>query len=146
MSQFAFSANPKARIVGESDGLIRLICEAGSGQVLGVHMMGPHATDLIAEGRWPSRHDSPPTTWPGQPMLIPHCPKPCSKQPSDSVTPRSTFTLAEEIADTVEHLTDIENEEHSTMAESTNVGIIGCSGEEIPAGTISWLATRRVLE
>jgi dihydrolipoamide dehydrogenase len=50
ISQFAFSANPKARIVGESDGLIRLVCEAGSGRVLGVHMMGPHATDLIAEG------------------------------------------------------------------------------------------------
>jgi uncharacterized metal-binding protein len=32
------------------------------------------------------------------------------------------------------------------MAESTKVGIIACSGEEIPAGTISRLATRRVLE
>lgn len=50
VSQFAFSANPKARILGESDGLIRLVCEAGGGRVLGVHMMGPHATDLIAEG------------------------------------------------------------------------------------------------
>ncbi|MGI6417681.1 MAG: putative zinc-binding protein [Thermoguttaceae bacterium] len=32
------------------------------------------------------------------------------------------------------------------MAERTKVGIIACSGEEIPAGTISRLATRRVLE
>ena len=32
------------------------------------------------------------------------------------------------------------------MAEVTKVGIIACSGEEIPAGTISRLATRRVLE
>ena len=32
------------------------------------------------------------------------------------------------------------------MAEPTKVGIIACSGEEIPAGTISRLATRRVLE
>ena len=32
------------------------------------------------------------------------------------------------------------------MAEATKVGIIACSGEEIPAGTISRLATRRVLE
>ena len=29
------------------------------------------------------------------------------------------------------------------MAESTKVGIISCSGEEIPAGTIARLATRR---
>ena len=32
------------------------------------------------------------------------------------------------------------------MAESTKVGIISCSGEEIPAGTIARLATRRALE
>jgi dihydrolipoamide dehydrogenase len=50
VSQFVFSANPKARILGETDGLVRLICEAGSGRVLGVHVLGPHATDLIAEG------------------------------------------------------------------------------------------------
>ena len=50
VSQFPFSANPRARILGEPDGLVRLVCEAGSGRVLGVHLLGPHATDLIAEG------------------------------------------------------------------------------------------------
>jgi len=50
VSQFLFSANPRARILGEADGLVRLVCEAGSGRVLGVHLLGPHATDLIAEG------------------------------------------------------------------------------------------------
>lgn len=50
VSQFAFSANPRARLLGEGDGLVRLVCEAQSGRVLGVHLMGPHATDLIAEG------------------------------------------------------------------------------------------------
>lgn len=49
ITQFPFSANPRARMLGETDGLVRLICEAGSGRVLGVHMLGPHATDLIAE-------------------------------------------------------------------------------------------------
>jgi dihydrolipoamide dehydrogenase len=49
-SQFVFAANPKARILGESEGVVRLVCEAGSGRVLGVHMLGPHVTDLIAEG------------------------------------------------------------------------------------------------
>jgi dihydrolipoamide dehydrogenase len=49
VSQFAFSANPKARILGECDGLVRLVCEAGNGRVLGAHLMGPHATDLVAE-------------------------------------------------------------------------------------------------
>ena len=50
VSQFPFSANPRARILGETDGLVKLVCEAGTGVVLGVHLMGPHATDLIAEG------------------------------------------------------------------------------------------------
>ena len=50
VAQFPFSANPRARILGETDGLVKLVCEAGSGLVLGVHLMGPHATDLIAEG------------------------------------------------------------------------------------------------
>jgi len=49
VSQFAFSANPKARILGECDGLVRLVCEAGTGRILGAHLMGPHATDLVAE-------------------------------------------------------------------------------------------------
>jgi dihydrolipoamide dehydrogenase len=49
-SQFTLSANPRARILGETEGIARLICEAGSGRVLGMHLLGPHATGLIAEG------------------------------------------------------------------------------------------------
>lgn len=50
VSQFPFSANPRARILGEPDGMVRLVCERGNRRVLGVHMLGPHVTDLIAEG------------------------------------------------------------------------------------------------
>ncbi len=50
VAQFPFSANPRARILGETDGLVKLVCDADDGAVLGVHLMGPHATDLIAEG------------------------------------------------------------------------------------------------
>ncbi len=50
VSQFQFSANPRARILGETEGIVRLICESETGRVLGVHILGPHATDLIAEG------------------------------------------------------------------------------------------------
>lgn len=50
VGQFPFSAVPKARILGEGEGLVKLVCKAGSGKVLGVHLLGPHATDLIAEG------------------------------------------------------------------------------------------------
>jgi dihydrolipoamide dehydrogenase len=50
VSQFPMSANPRALILGETDGVVRLICEKGSGRMLGVHLMGPHVTDWIAEG------------------------------------------------------------------------------------------------
>jgi dihydrolipoyl dehydrogenase len=39
----------KANIVGEG-GFVKLVAEAGDGPVRGVHLIGPHATDLIAEG------------------------------------------------------------------------------------------------
>ena len=35
--------------MGEPSGLIKMICEDRSGRILGVHIIGPHATDLIAE-------------------------------------------------------------------------------------------------
>lgn len=50
VTQFPFSANPRARIMGEPDGMVRFICEVATGRILGVHIMGPRATDIIAEG------------------------------------------------------------------------------------------------
>ncbi len=43
-----FRAIGKANIVGEG-GFVKVIAEEGEGPVLGVHMIGPHVTDLIAE-------------------------------------------------------------------------------------------------
>jgi dihydrolipoamide dehydrogenase len=39
----------KANILGEG-GFVKVVATAGDGPVLGVHMIGPHVTDLIAEG------------------------------------------------------------------------------------------------
>ncbi len=47
---FPFSASGKALAQGETEGQVRLLCEPGSGKVLGMHVMGPGASDLIAEG------------------------------------------------------------------------------------------------
>jgi dihydrolipoyl dehydrogenase len=38
----------KANILGEG-GFVKVVCDQGGGPVLGVHMIGPHVTDLIAE-------------------------------------------------------------------------------------------------
>jgi dihydrolipoamide dehydrogenase len=47
---FPFSASGKALAQGETEGQVRLLCEPGSGKVLGMHVMGPGANELIAEG------------------------------------------------------------------------------------------------
>ena len=47
---FPFSASGRALAMGEAEGQVKMICEKGSGRVLGLHIMGPRASDLIAEG------------------------------------------------------------------------------------------------
>ena len=39
----------KAQVIGEIAGQVKILSEVGSGTILGVHMVGPHVTDLIAE-------------------------------------------------------------------------------------------------
>jgi dihydrolipoamide dehydrogenase len=40
----------KAQVIGDIAGQAKIVSEVDSGKVLGVHIIGPHATDLIAEG------------------------------------------------------------------------------------------------
>ncbi len=44
-----FRTTAKAQVMGEIGGQAKIIYDANSGKVLGVHIIGPHATDLIAE-------------------------------------------------------------------------------------------------
>ena len=44
-----FSALGKARILGKTGGFVKVVRETRYDEVLGVHMVGAHATDLIAE-------------------------------------------------------------------------------------------------
>ena len=46
---FPFSANARARALGETSGLVKVIADAATDLVLGVHIMGPLAGELIAE-------------------------------------------------------------------------------------------------
>ena len=49
VGRFPFVANGKALILEETGGFIKFVSDAATGEVLGVHIVGPHATDLIAE-------------------------------------------------------------------------------------------------
>jgi len=45
-----FRALGKAHVIGEIAGQAKIVSDAETGKILGVHIVGPHATDLIAEG------------------------------------------------------------------------------------------------
>ena len=49
VGKFPFSANPRARTMDESEGLVKIIADAKSDRLLGVHVFGPQASELIAE-------------------------------------------------------------------------------------------------
>jgi dihydrolipoamide dehydrogenase len=49
VGKFPFAGNSKATILGSHDGFVKVVSEAKYGEILGVHILGPGATDLIAE-------------------------------------------------------------------------------------------------
>ena len=49
VGKFPFTANSRASIVGQHDGFVKIVTDAKHGEILGVHIIGPTATELIAE-------------------------------------------------------------------------------------------------
>ena len=49
IGRFPFAGNGKATLIGERSGFVKMVAEAKYGEILGVHIFGPHATDLIGE-------------------------------------------------------------------------------------------------
>jgi dihydrolipoamide dehydrogenase len=48
-SKFPFAAIGKASILGENDGWVKFVCNSRHKEILGIHMIGPHVTELIGE-------------------------------------------------------------------------------------------------
>jgi dihydrolipoamide dehydrogenase len=49
VGKFSFRAIGKALVFGESDGFVKIIADEETDDLLGVHMIGPHVTDMISE-------------------------------------------------------------------------------------------------
>ena len=49
IGKFPFTANSKASIISSHDGFIKVVSEEQYGEILGVHIIGPQATELISE-------------------------------------------------------------------------------------------------
>lgn len=50
VSKFPYLANGKALSMGEAEGLVKIVAQGSNGKILGMHILGVHASDLIAEG------------------------------------------------------------------------------------------------
>lgn len=55
---FPFSANGKARILGAAEGMVKVVAEEKYDEVLGVHIVGPRATELISDACSLLRHET----------------------------------------------------------------------------------------
>jgi len=49
VGKFPFDQNPKASIIGGSKGFVKIIADSTSGEILGAHIVGPQASELIHE-------------------------------------------------------------------------------------------------
>jgi dihydrolipoamide dehydrogenase len=49
VGRFPFSANGRARSMGESNGFVKFIADARTDELLGAHLVGPNVSELIAE-------------------------------------------------------------------------------------------------
>lgn len=49
IGKFPFMASGKARAIGELDGFVKLLIGEPNGEILGAHIVGPEATEMIAE-------------------------------------------------------------------------------------------------
>ncbi|HEX9078745.1 MAG TPA: dihydrolipoyl dehydrogenase, partial [Desulfuromonadaceae bacterium] len=48
--RFNFMANGRARCMDETEGFVKVLAHSETGRVLGLHIIGPRASDMIAEG------------------------------------------------------------------------------------------------
>jgi dihydrolipoamide dehydrogenase len=49
LGKFPFIANGRAKAMGETEGLVKILADAATDRVLGVHILGPRASEMIAE-------------------------------------------------------------------------------------------------
>jgi len=70
VGKFPFKAIGKALVYGEMDGFVKIIADQDTNDLLGVHMIGPHVTDLISEASLAMLLDA--TAWEIGETIHPH--------------------------------------------------------------------------
>ena len=49
IGKFPFMANSRAKAINEPEGFVKILADSSTDRVLGVHIIGPHAGEMIAE-------------------------------------------------------------------------------------------------
>ena len=70
IGKFPFKAVGKALVYGESDGFVKIITDKKTQDLIGVHMIGPHVTDMITEAGLAKVLDA--TAWEISQTIHPH--------------------------------------------------------------------------
>jgi dihydrolipoamide dehydrogenase len=52
VGKFPFAANSKASILGQHNDFVKIVSDAKYGEILGVHIIGPEAFELMAKACW----------------------------------------------------------------------------------------------
>ncbi len=50
VGRFSFMANGRASIIGQREGMVKIVCDGKLGEILGIHLVGPQVTELLPEG------------------------------------------------------------------------------------------------
>jgi dihydrolipoamide dehydrogenase len=58
VGKFPFTASGKAAALGETEGLVKIVADAKTGELLGVHIIGAEATEMIAEASLARSHEA----------------------------------------------------------------------------------------
>ena len=82
VGRFPFSANGRARTAGETDGFVKIVRDAKYGEIVGAHIVGSHASELIHELVVAKRTSTPWRRWTLPSTPIPRCRKPSPKRRS----------------------------------------------------------------
>lgn len=70
IGKFPFKAIGKALVNGETDGFVKIVADVQTNDILGIHMVGPHVTDLIGEASLAKLLDA--TPWEISQAIHPH--------------------------------------------------------------------------
>ena len=70
VGKFPFTANGRAKVNRTTDGFVKILADAATDRVLGVHILGPDAGNLITNARSPWSSAPPPRTSPAPATLI----------------------------------------------------------------------------